>query len=537
MEYQSVSGQILYEMLPEHYRLRDNGDLAAYLDVMGGLLDQIRSSVDALSDDFIPGGNYAQQWTLPYVAELFGVNIKSSYPAARVGEVENAIRWGKRKGTCSSVEEIAEVVGGFECEMTEGWQIIARSVIPGFRLEQAEKFNESSHDFVGQAPNKMAQHPGLPSVSMDLRKVSKAIAINSPTPDAKHSNFNGQQKVWRITNRHGVPEQQGNFADKALRTVDFRPTGSNNIGLSDPARINLFVPPFQGFFKPGMLKLTWDDKWLSQGGDPDGNIKITFLNDPTGVSNKRLLSIINVSGNSLKINSDITLRMEDAQANTPIHYQVKIQDICFCHTLTITNAHVELKRCAVPKLEVTTRRGIAEVKAKDCLFQTLQAAKASVYLDHTTVMQLTIAERLFASDCIFTDQIRRDLKVKNSDLNRIPVEGHIRYSRIPKYIDKESYVDLPSGEIFSLALNTNTHTPPRFNQTRWATAGCGVVKRASAKEIEFGAESHGVLGSFNHLYYSRRFSAMQDKLREFLPLGMQVSIVDDPTLLKIPTKK
>ena len=35
----SAGGRLLYGLLPEHYRARDNGDLASLLDAFGGVFD------------------------------------------------------------------------------------------------------------------------------------------------------------------------------------------------------------------------------------------------------------------------------------------------------------------------------------------------------------------------------------------------------------------------------------------------------------------------------------------------------------------
>ena len=50
----SPFGELLYNMLPDHYHDRDNGFLAQYIDICGSLLDSINSALDSLHEDFLP---------------------------------------------------------------------------------------------------------------------------------------------------------------------------------------------------------------------------------------------------------------------------------------------------------------------------------------------------------------------------------------------------------------------------------------------------------------------------------------------------
>ena len=51
----SPGGRQLWGLLPEHYRARDNGDLAAYVDALGEVLDLLRGIIQAASRRHVPG--------------------------------------------------------------------------------------------------------------------------------------------------------------------------------------------------------------------------------------------------------------------------------------------------------------------------------------------------------------------------------------------------------------------------------------------------------------------------------------------------
>ena len=104
----SVLGRDLLALLPEVYRTQDNGDLAAYLDACGELLDMVRNTLDqSLADAFPdrpPAGRAAQDWILPYLAQLLDVRLISPHVNGHRQEVGRAVAWRQRKGTLRAVE-------------------------------------------------------------------------------------------------------------------------------------------------------------------------------------------------------------------------------------------------------------------------------------------------------------------------------------------------------------------------------------------------------------------------------------------------
>ena len=135
-------GTLLYRLLPEVYRNRDNpqrdgdgrivrdGDLAAYLEALGALLDRLKLTLDQRLADSSPegaGGRPCQPWLIDYFARLLDARLVSPDFEGQQAEVANAVAWRQRKGTLVGIEAIAQAVGRTEVELQEGWQRVAHT--------------------------------------------------------------------------------------------------------------------------------------------------------------------------------------------------------------------------------------------------------------------------------------------------------------------------------------------------------------------------------------------------------------------------
>ena len=53
---------------------------------------------------------------------------------------------------------------------------------------------------------------------------------------------------------------------------------------------------------------------------------------------------------------------------------------------------------------------------------------------------------------------------------------------------------------------------------------------ATSESIQFGAEDGGEMGAFHHRYYCRSQAAVIDKLKDYLPLGIEPVLLPDVSL-------
>jgi len=64
--------------------------------------------------------------------------------------------------------------------------------------------------------------------------------------------------------------------------------------------------------------------------------------------------------------------------------------------------------------------------------------------------------------------------------------------------------------------------------------GCATLHPATAEAIRFGAEDGSEMGAYHSRRYSLLLAAVQDKLNDFLPVGMEAVIIPDLRLHRLP---
>jgi hypothetical protein len=489
----TITGRQLFALLPEFYRTRDSaeaggeGDLARYLDACGELLDRIRATLDQRLADSFPDnpsvGLSCQPWLIPYFAQLLDVRLVSPDDKGRRDEVANAVAWRQRKGTLTAMEQIAEAVGRLEVEIQEGWQrcaVTPRISMP--RLPAGALGEEPLFDDFRNHPLWAARHPDLPTATPDLRYPSRAMEVAvaagefPSNPVAKLTSFTGMPLWWRQVNRHGAPCFPGSFDDVSRCTADLR-TPNWRQGRIHPKRVILHAPPPLGFFQPGLFPVHTGDMLL------DGN-------------GEHLLENRIIDG-----------------------------------TLKVTAGRVRLRRCAVRVLEVAIPPGVMEepvVDARDCLFDRM-AVPGLARLEYCTVLTICRCGRLQASDSLFAGKLELEPGV-------VRHPHCVRFSRIP-----------PGLLITALLSHRNRSERPVFHAFEFdeggevvrraagfGEPGCAVLHPATPESVRFGAEDGGEVGVHHRWRHSLLMAAVEEKLKEFLPVGMEAVVVPDLRLRRAP---
>lgn len=495
-------GQQLYQLLPEIYRGEDNtspddlGDLGRYLDAIGEFLDEVRATLDQrLADNFPDNpseGLACQPWLLPYFAQLLDVQLVSPEVRGQREEVARAVSWRQRKGTPTVAEEIAEAVAQMEVESQEGWRRVALTPRIGAPLLPAGSFGVDA-EFDPAYPAQAARHPGLPAATVDLRTPSRAVQTRHDNPAVQTSVFPAATADWRHHQHHGVPCFPDSYQDVSRRTVDLRDCNWK-YGHYHPKRLLLYVAPPVGFFPRGWARgeqVVRGDVVVNDGGE-------------------HLWEGWTIDG-----------------------------------TLRVNAGSVTLRGCAVRELVVdtTTAANVVNVSACDCLFGAVTVRNGITSLEYCTVLGAASLYTVNASDCIFAGAL-------NLGEGTADPRSCIRYSRIPN--------DFPLARIrlHSEAATTNTRERPVFYRIEYCNPwddpeaaatvpwvrrraafgdpSCGVLHPATPRSILYGAEDGGEMGAYHHFYYALRFSAVIDKIQDFLPVGMKVALVPDSTLYNLP---
>jgi hypothetical protein len=514
-ELRTRTGRQLYDLLPEVYRTRDRdsakggsaqgrGDLAAYLDACGELLDRIRQTLDQRLADAFPDrpeeGRAVQGWILPYFAQLLDVRLVSPHLDGRREEVARAVAWRQRKGTLATVDAIVEAVAQTEAEVHEGWKRVAVTPRPGLPLEPSLKLPRplDPHN-----PLDAALHPGLPAVTPDLRR---CVCI------------------------------PGSHEDRTRRTVDGR-LPSWKQGHYHPRRLVLFTPPPVGFFPPTALQFTWGERDEHEGAFQDvaadeTSGRVLFNPAPRWSGDRPW------AGGRTAV---ITTQPPTFEEPVGIHELSFEENLIF---KLAPGERVELRGVAASRVEVSLRDetqtetesetdpdGNAELPvldARDCLFGEIHAKVAEVGLEYCTVLGEVTARRVLASDCLFAGEVGIGDQTEDGS-------SCVRYSRIPP--------ELASPSVTWLRRPATTSEEPAFfdlefgrpegvpSSPEFGRAGCGVLHPATPETICFGAEDGGEMGAYHRDRHCLQRAAVVEKLKDFLPVGIDAALVPDPRLV------
>jgi len=124
----SLDAEKLYSFLPAIYRIRDaekGGPLKELISVLAGQIAVIEENLNQLYDDqFI---ETCSEWVIPYIGDLIGYRaLNEDIPKTTArAEVANAIRYRRRKGTASMLEQLARDVTGWNARVVEFFTLLA----------------------------------------------------------------------------------------------------------------------------------------------------------------------------------------------------------------------------------------------------------------------------------------------------------------------------------------------------------------------------------------------------------------------------
>jgi hypothetical protein len=132
----------LYRLLPAVYRVRDaeeGGVLRELLEVVAQQVNVVAESIEQMYDDeFI---ETAAPWVAPYIGDLVGYRtLHGVVPqvASPRADVANTIRYRRRKGTVSVLEQLAADVTGWPAHAVEFFQLLVATQFMNHIRPQAQ---------------------------------------------------------------------------------------------------------------------------------------------------------------------------------------------------------------------------------------------------------------------------------------------------------------------------------------------------------------------------------------------------------------
>jgi hypothetical protein len=425
--------------------------------------------------------------------------------------VANAVGWRQGKGTLQVIEEIAQAVGRLEVVVHEGWRRIA--VTPRLEIPRIPARSFGYAQEVPDAPPSLAaRHPGLPAVTVDFRCPNGAVAAPVSNPAAQQSNIDGDTRSWRQSGHHGSPCHPQSYQDSSLRSVDFR-TPDWRRGHYHPDRILLYTLPPAGRVDTAAATVAWsevpDAAFLERIEVTAGDNSTIFRNRSWGSDS---FVPVNVSG-------VILLGQEADGVGDADYHKWIFQGVNLLDMLQADSGRVELRDCAAMRVEVhSIDYQQPVITARGCLINDLQAARGVSQLEYCTVLDTTLSEIVHASDTVFLGLIR-----KHHLPLAPPDSGCLRYCRIGR-----------EQALGGMRMVHSTRERPRFHATTFGQRGCGVLHPSTPVAIRHGAEDGGEMGAYHDEHLGLLAEAVVDKLRDFLPLGMEAVVIPDPTLLEMP---
>ena len=553
--YVSRAGRILYRELPEMHRLYDNrnpddgklGDLEAYLYGFGHLLDRFDASLMQFYADGVlegPGENVddraIQGWLVPYVAQLFGVELVAPDPESRRLELSKSIWAARRRGARVAIDSAAEMIIGLPVIVVEGARRVLRTPsltqqltmhreISGLwhpddaailqePLPDEDENNPRVQGFRARQPN---AHEGLRVGTADTRIGMRAVAGGIEHPDAETRPVNGAGAAEGLTpfivrKRRGRACFPATYEDRSLCTPDMRAPALRRprlTHLTKPDAVTLFVRPPHGVF-------AGTEQRLPQPAIVAGRVSIDGLPDDTALSEIFF--------------DDQNAVVDLNNANADAEGQHVIENLKFAGTLRVMRGQdVTFLNCAIRRVVGPAVGGGApsRVTARNTVFDELDLSNLNpdgtvAELEFCTVMQNAVLHKALVSDCIMAGSFQA-LGDGAVDEDGDPLKtGCVRYSLVPADFDAThvhrfqsiegapQFIRLPCIDRDGV---TEQNVEPRFGEPCFA-----VLSDRIARTVATGAEDGGEMGVYHNHWHLARLSAGIAKARQYLPVGQQV---------------
>jgi hypothetical protein len=135
-------------------------------------------------------------------------------------------------------------------------------------------------------------------------------------------------------------------------------------------------------------------------------------------------------------------------------------------------------------------------------------------LERVTILgKVNVRHLSLASEVIFTGEVQ---------VAR-PQMGGVRFSYVPP--GSQTPLRFRCQPEMASAGQPSAHIPPRFTSLRYGQPGYSQLSLLCPSEIRGGAENGSEMGAFHHLLQPQRVANMRIGLDEYMPSGLQASII------------
>jgi hypothetical protein len=224
----NFNSEKLYQLLPALYRIRDKNQDEALRDlisVLAGQANVIERDIERLYDNLFI--ETCQEWVVPYIGDLLGIRafhpITTEAAINQRARVANTLRYRRRKGTATVLEQLAFDTTGWRSRAVEFFEL----------LSTTQYYNHVRID---------------DSQTIDLRRANQLELLNTAFDSTAHTV--DVRHIAGDRGRHNIPNiglflwrlQSYNIADASARPVvmptdgryTFDPLGHSNPLLNRP---------------------------------------------------------------------------------------------------------------------------------------------------------------------------------------------------------------------------------------------------------------------------------------------------------------
>ena len=171
----SLTPQQVYELLPAIYRVRDadQGEpLKALVTVLAQQAALVESDIDRLYDDWFI--ETCQEWVVPYLGDLLGVRglhaVRSEAKFSHRARVADTLRFRRRKGTATMLEQAARDATGWNARAVEFFELLATTQyanhIRGHNHRTSDLRNTSQLELLDTAFDRIAHTADVRSIAL-----------------------------------------------------------------------------------------------------------------------------------------------------------------------------------------------------------------------------------------------------------------------------------------------------------------------------------------------------------------------------------
>jgi hypothetical protein len=263
----------LYSLLPAIYRIRDaekGGPLKELISVIAGQIAVLEENLNQLYDDqFI---ETCSEWVIPYLGDLIGYyTLNADIPKTNMrAEVANTIRYRRRKGTASMLEQLARDVTGWNARVVEFFALLASTQY----MKHIRPENTSIASIRDWEPLERLNTPfNTVPHTVDVRRIkSKRGYFNIP-----HIGI----FLWRL---HAYPLTQSDAFPIDKRCFLFSPLGNNTQLFTMPQTEDEISHIAEPVNVPAPLSRRILDRYLNDYYGKGKSIFIEGFNDVSKIS-------------------------------------------------------------------------------------------------------------------------------------------------------------------------------------------------------------------------------------------------------------